>query len=45
VALGGEGGLIAIDHHGHTELVYNSEGMYRASKREGEEIYLGIYRD
>jgi beta-aspartyl-peptidase (threonine type) len=45
VKIGGEGGLIAIDKHGHTELSFNSEGMYRASKREGEEIYLGIYND
>jgi beta-aspartyl-peptidase (threonine type) len=45
VKLGGEGGLIAVDSHGHTELSFNSEGMYRASKKEGEEIYLGIYND
>jgi beta-aspartyl-peptidase (threonine type) len=45
VELGGEGGLIAIDSQGHTEMIFNSEGMYRASKREGEEIYVGIYND
>lgn len=45
VKMGGEGGLIAIDHHGHIELSFNSEGMYRASKKEDEEIHVGIYRD
>jgi beta-aspartyl-peptidase (threonine type) len=43
VKLGGEGGLIAIDHNGNIELCFNSEGMYRASLKEGEEPYLGIY--
>lgn len=43
VKLGGEGGLIAIDKNGHIELPFNSEGMYRASKKEGEESFIGIY--
>lgn len=43
VKLGGEGGLIAIDKHGNIELPFNSEGMYRASKKEGEESFIGIY--
>jgi L-asparaginase / beta-aspartyl-peptidase len=29
VALGGEGGLIAVDAEGNSALVFNSEGMYR----------------
>lgn len=45
VKIGGEGGLIAIDKNGNIELPYNSEGMYRASKKEGEDIYIGIYKD
>jgi L-asparaginase / beta-aspartyl-peptidase len=45
VKLGGEGGLIAIDKNGNVELSFNSEGMYRASKKEGEPIYVGIYKD
>ncbi|MEI6020343.1 MAG: isoaspartyl peptidase/L-asparaginase [Bacteroidota bacterium] len=45
VKLGGEGGLIAIDHLGNIELPFNSEGMYRASKKENGELYIGIYRD
>lgn len=43
VKMGGEGGLIAVDASGNIELPFNSEGMYRASVREGEEIYIGIY--
>jgi beta-aspartyl-peptidase (threonine type) len=43
VKLGGEGGLIALDAKGNIELPFNSEGMYRASKRGGEELYIGIY--
>ncbi len=44
VKLGGEGGLIAIDAQGNIDLPFNSEGMYRASKKSGEELFVGIYR-
>jgi beta-aspartyl-peptidase (threonine type) len=42
-ALGGEGGVIAIDAHGEIAIEFNSEGMFRASRREGEEMQIGIY--
>ncbi len=45
VKIGGEGGLIAIDNSGNVELSFNSDGMYRASKKQGEEIFVGIYRE
>ena len=45
VKIGGEGGLIALDARGNIELCFNSEGMYRASKKSNEEVYLGIYKD
>ncbi len=45
VAFGGEGGLIAMDANGNIELPFNSEGMYRATKKSGEELFIGIYRD
>jgi beta-aspartyl-peptidase (threonine type) len=45
VKIGGEGGLIALDSKGNIELPYNSEGMYRASKKEGEDLFIGIYKD
>ncbi len=45
VKIGGEGGLIAIDAKGNIELPFNSEGMYRASKTQDEELFIGIYKD
>ena len=45
VKMGGEGGLIALDAEGNIALPFNSEGMYRASKKEGQAPYLGIYKD
>jgi beta-aspartyl-peptidase (threonine type) len=43
-ALSGEGGVIAIDARGEIALEFNSEGMFRASRRSGEEARVGIYR-
>lgn len=45
VKFGGEGGLIAIDQFGNIELPFNSEGMYRAWKKNGEETVVKIYED
>jgi beta-aspartyl-peptidase (threonine type) len=45
VKLGGEGGLIAIDKEGNIELPFNSEGMYRASMKQGEDLQILIYKD
>jgi beta-aspartyl-peptidase (threonine type) len=42
--LGGEGGVIAIDARGEISIEFNSEGMFRASRRAGEETQIGIYR-
>src|SRR5882724_2968140 len=42
-ALGGEGGVIAIDARGEIAVEFNSEGMFRASRRQGEEMRIGIY--
>lgn len=39
----GDGGIIGVDAKGNLALVFNSEGMYRASVKEGEEVVLGIY--
>lgn len=43
--VGGEGGLIAIDAVGNITLPFNSEGMYRASRREGETALVAIYKE
>ena len=42
-ALGGTGGLIAIDHQGHVALPYNSEGMYRAWVGADGQLCVAIY--
>jgi L-asparaginase / beta-aspartyl-peptidase len=41
--LGGEGGVIAVDARGEVSMEFNSEGMFRASRRQGEELNIGIY--
>ena len=43
-ALRGEGGVIAIDREGRIAMEFNSEGMFRASRRYGEEPLVDIYR-
>jgi L-asparaginase / beta-aspartyl-peptidase len=43
-ALGGEGGVIAIDAHGEIAIEFNSEGMFRASRKAGEDTRIAIYR-
>ncbi|MEO5570635.1 MAG: isoaspartyl peptidase/L-asparaginase [Bacteroidia bacterium] len=40
--LGGEGGLIAVDANGTMELVFNSDGMYRAAMKH-DELVTHIY--
>jgi len=40
----GEGGVIAIDRHGELAMEFNSEGMFRASRRAGEDPAIAIYR-
>jgi L-asparaginase / beta-aspartyl-peptidase len=43
-ALRGEGGVIAIDARGEIAMEFNSEGMFRASRKAGEEARIAIYR-
>ncbi len=45
VKLGGEGGLIAVDHSGHLALPFNSEGMYRGWLSTSELMQTAIYKD
>jgi beta-aspartyl-peptidase (threonine type) len=44
VKTGGEGGVIAVDFSGNTELVFNSTGMYRGHTGSGMEPEVAIYR-
>ncbi|MBS1494792.1 MAG: isoaspartyl peptidase/L-asparaginase [Bacteroidetes bacterium] len=41
----GEGGLIAVDSEGDIEMVFNSEGMYRAFISQGREMEVKIYKE
>jgi len=41
----GEGGVIAVDAHGTISMQFNSEGMFRASARRGEQPVVAIYVD
>lgn len=43
-ALHGEGGVIAIDLSGEIAMEFNSEGMFRASRKSGEQPRIAIYR-
>lgn len=45
VRMGGEGGMIGIDAEGNISMQFNSEGMYRASRRSGEAALIAIYGD
>lgn len=44
-ALGGSGGLIAVDREGNIALPFNSEGMYCAWGYAGDAPSVGIYRE
>lgn len=43
-ALQGDGGVIAIDRSGEISMEFNSEGMFRASRRSDEDAQIAIYR-
>ncbi|MCM8569759.1 isoaspartyl peptidase/L-asparaginase [Gramella jeungdoensis] len=41
--LGGDGGIIAIDHDGNVAMEFNTAGMYRATMNKKGELKIGIY--
>lgn len=43
LALGGEGGVVAVDHRGNISLTFNTPGMYRASVDAAGTVFVGIY--
>jgi len=43
VAMGGEGGVVAIDRCGNISLNFNTPGMYRASMDVAGTVFVGIY--
>jgi beta-aspartyl-peptidase (threonine type) len=44
-AMGGDGGVIALDPQGNIALTFNTSGMYRASIDIRGEVYVAIYGD
>ena len=42
---GGAGGVIVIDSKGNIALTYNTVGMYRALRKQGEEAKVAIFAD
>ncbi len=42
--LGGDGGIVAIDHKGNVAMEFNTAGMYRATMNTEGEIKIGIYK-
>ncbi|MEJ2400351.1 MAG: isoaspartyl peptidase/L-asparaginase [Xanthomonadales bacterium] len=44
-AMGGDGGIIAIDRRGEITLTFNTPGMYRARIDTDGELFVGIYQD
>ncbi len=44
-ALGGDGGIVAIDKDGNMVAEFNTSGMYRASINAHGEINIGIYKE
>ncbi len=45
ISIDGIGGMIGVDAQGHTAMVFNSSGMYRAMKTSNGEKCIGIYKD
>ncbi len=45
IKLQGEGGMIGVDAKGNTAMLFNSAGMYRASRKSTGEHFVGIYKD
>ena len=45
VEMEGEGGMIGVDANGEVAMIFNSAGMYRASKSSSQETFIGIYKD
>ncbi|QSX35183.1 isoaspartyl peptidase/L-asparaginase [Shewanella avicenniae] len=43
--VGGTGGVIAIDGRGNIATLFNTEGMYRASRKSGEKPVVMIWRE
>ena len=45
ITAGGTGGVIAIDQRGNIATPFNTEGMYRATRKSGEQAQVMIWQD
>ncbi|ASK69402.1 MULTISPECIES: isoaspartyl peptidase/L-asparaginase family protein [Shewanella] len=45
ITAGGSGGVIAVDHRGNIATPFNTEGMYRATRSNGEPAQVMIWQD
>lgn len=45
VAIGGDGGVIAVAPDGQIAWSFNTSGMYRARVADGQPLRIGIYKD
>lgn len=43
-ALGGDGGIVAVDKNGNMVADFNTAGMYRATMNDKGELTIGIYK-
>ncbi|WP_109301741.1 isoaspartyl peptidase/L-asparaginase family protein [Aquimarina sp. AU474] len=44
-ALGGTGGIVAIDNKGNVTMEFNTAGMYRATMNADGKLTIGIYKE
>ncbi|MFI2741469.1 isoaspartyl peptidase/L-asparaginase family protein [Zhouia sp. PK063] len=44
-AMGGDGGIIAIDHQGNVAMEFDTAGMYRATMNKDGKLTIGIYKE
>lgn len=44
-ALGGDGGIVAIDKDGNVAMEFNTAGMYRATMNAQGDLVIGIYKE
>lgn len=44
-ALGGDGGIIAIDNEGNVAMEFNTAGMYRATMNKNGKLEIAMYKD
>ena len=43
--LGGNGGVVALDHDGNVSFEFNTSGMFRAYTNDKDELEVGIYKN